>query len=59
MIFDVPRLIEFASEFYTIYPGDYLFTGSPPGVSEVKPGDVMHCACQFIGEMDVVVREAE
>ena len=59
MIFDVPRLIEFASEFYTIYPGDYLFTGSPPGVSEVKPGDVMHCACQYIGEMDVVVREAE
>lgn len=59
MIFDVPRLIEFASEFYTIYPGDYLFTGSPPGVSEVKPGDVMHCACPFIGEMDVVVREAE
>ena len=59
MIFDVPRLIEFASEFYTIYPGDYLFTGSPPGVSEVKPGDVMHCACQYIGEMEVVVREAE
>jgi len=59
MIFDVSRLIEFASEFYTIYPGDYLFTGSPPGVSEVKPGDVMHCACQYIGEMDVVVREAE
>ena len=59
MIFDVPRLIEFASEFYTIYPGDYLFTGSPPGVSEVIPGDVMHCACPFIGEMDVVVREAE
>ena len=59
MIFDVPRMIEFASEFYTIYPGDYLFTGSPPGVSEVKPGDVMHCACPFIGEMDVVVREAE
>lgn len=59
MIFDVPRLIEFASEFYTIYPGDVLFTGSPPGVSEVKPGDVMHCACDLIGEMKVTVRAAE
>jgi len=59
MIFDVQRLIEFASEFYTIYPGDVLFTGSPPGVSEVQPGDVMHCACDIIGEMDVTVRAAE
>lgn len=59
MIFDVQRLIEFASEFYTIYPGDVIFTGSPPGVSEVHPGDVMHCACALIGEMDVKVRAAE
>ena len=59
MIFDVQRLIEFASEFYTIYPGDVLFTGSPPGVSQVQPGDVMHCACDLIGEMEVTVRAAE
>ncbi|MPY69308.1 MAG: FAA hydrolase family protein [Alphaproteobacteria bacterium] len=59
LIFDVQRLVEFATEFYTIYPGDILFTGSPPGVSEVKPGDVMHCACNLIGEMGVKVRAAE
>ena len=59
LIFDCHRLIEFATEFYTIYPGDILFTGSPPGVSEVKPGDEMHCACDLIGEMKVMVREAE
>ncbi len=59
LIFNTQRLIEFASEFYTIYPGDVLFTGSPPGVSEVKPGDEMHCACDYIGEMKVKVREAE
>jgi 2-keto-4-pentenoate hydratase/2-oxohepta-3-ene-1,7-dioic acid hydratase in catechol pathway len=59
MIFNVHRLIEFASEFYTIYPGDVIFTGSPPGVSEVKPGDEMHCACDLIGEMKVMVRAAE
>ncbi len=59
MIFGVRRLIEFATEFYTIYPGDVLFTGSPPGVSQVQPGDLMHCACALIGEMDVTVRAAE
>jgi 2-keto-4-pentenoate hydratase/2-oxohepta-3-ene-1,7-dioic acid hydratase in catechol pathway len=59
MIFHIPRLIEFATEYYTIYPGDVLFTGSPPGVSEVKAGDVMVCNCDLIGEMEVKVREAE
>jgi 2-keto-4-pentenoate hydratase/2-oxohepta-3-ene-1,7-dioic acid hydratase in catechol pathway len=59
MIFDIPRLIEFATEYYSIYPGDVLFTGSPPGVSEVKPGDEMHCNCDLIGEMTVKVRAAE
>jgi 2-keto-4-pentenoate hydratase/2-oxohepta-3-ene-1,7-dioic acid hydratase in catechol pathway len=59
LIFDIGRLIEFASEFYTIYPGDVLYTGSPPGVSEVHPGDVMRCACPLIGEMSVKVRAAE
>ena len=44
---------------YKLYPGDVIFTGSPPGVSEVHPGDVMHCACALIGEMDVRVRAAE
>jgi 2-keto-4-pentenoate hydratase/2-oxohepta-3-ene-1,7-dioic acid hydratase in catechol pathway len=56
LIFDIPRLIEFASQFYTIHPGDILYTGSPAGVSQVQPGDVMHCACKLIGEMDVKVR---
>jgi 2-keto-4-pentenoate hydratase/2-oxohepta-3-ene-1,7-dioic acid hydratase in catechol pathway len=59
MIFDVPKLLEFASEYYTLYPGDVMFTGSPPGVSEVKAGDVMVCNCDLIGEMTVKVREAE
>ena len=59
MIFDVPKLLEFASEYYTLYPGDVMFTGSPPGVSEVKPGDEMRCACDLIGEMTVMVRAAE
>jgi 2-keto-4-pentenoate hydratase/2-oxohepta-3-ene-1,7-dioic acid hydratase in catechol pathway len=59
MIFDVPKLLEFASEYYTLYPGDVMFTGSPPGVSEVKAGDEMVCKCDLIGEMTVKVRAAE
>ena len=45
LIFDVPRLIEFASSFYTLYPGDIYFTGTPAGVGPVKPGDVLRARC--------------
>ena len=39
LIYNCRRLIEFASQFYTLYPGDLVYTGTPDGVSPVKPGD--------------------
>ena len=43
LIYNCRRLIEFASSFYTLYPGDLLYTGTPEGVGPVKPGDVIVC----------------
>jgi 2-keto-4-pentenoate hydratase/2-oxohepta-3-ene-1,7-dioic acid hydratase in catechol pathway len=56
LIYDCRKLIEWASSYYTLYPGDVIYTGTPEGVSPVKPGDVMRCVCDPIGEMDVPVR---
>ena len=56
LIYNVDRLIEFASSFYTLYPGDLLFTGSPAGVAPVKPGDVIRAHCDAIGTMEITVR---
>ena len=56
LIYDIRRLIEFASSFYTLHPGDLYMTGSPQGVGPVVPGDVMHAECAQIGAMDVLVR---
>jgi len=56
LIFDVPRLIEFASSFYTLYPGDVYFTGSPAGVGPVKPGDVLRARCDRIGMLEIKTR---
>jgi 2-keto-4-pentenoate hydratase/2-oxohepta-3-ene-1,7-dioic acid hydratase in catechol pathway len=56
LIYDVQRLIEFASSFYTLHPGDVYFTGSPAGVGPVKPGDVLRAKCDAIGEMQIKVR---
>lgn len=56
LIFGVRKLIAFASAAYTLFPGDILLTGTPEGVGPVKPGDVMRCWIERIGEMTVAVR---
>jgi 2-keto-4-pentenoate hydratase/2-oxohepta-3-ene-1,7-dioic acid hydratase in catechol pathway len=57
LIYNCRRLIEFASSFYTLYPGDLLYTGTPEGVGPVKPGDVIICRSDpVLGELKIDVR---
>jgi 2-keto-4-pentenoate hydratase/2-oxohepta-3-ene-1,7-dioic acid hydratase in catechol pathway len=57
LIFDIPRLIEFASAFYTLYPGDIYYTGTPEGVGPVKPGDWISLkSLPQLGELKIQVR---
>jgi 2-keto-4-pentenoate hydratase/2-oxohepta-3-ene-1,7-dioic acid hydratase in catechol pathway len=57
LIYDCRRLIEFASSFYTLYPGDLIYTGTPEGVGPVKPGDTIICrSSPILGELRVAVR---
>ena len=57
LIFDIPKLIEFASKFYTLYPGDLYYTGTPEGVGPVKPGDwVRMNSLPQLGELKIQVR---
>jgi 2,4-diketo-3-deoxy-L-fuconate hydrolase len=58
LILTVPELIEFATSFYTLHPGDVLLTGTPEGVGPVKPGDRILAEIQGIGRMEVAVRSA-
>jgi len=53
LIFDVQRLIEYASRFYTLHPGDIIMTGTPEGVSEVKPGDRMEAIIEGLGTLTI------
>lgn len=59
LVYDVGRLIEFASSFYTLYPGDVYFTGTPDGVGPVTPGDTIKAHCDAIGTLEVKVRAHE
>ena len=57
LIYDCRRLIEFASSFYTLYPGDLIYTGTPEGVGPIKPGDTLVCrSSPALGELRIAVR---
>jgi 2-keto-4-pentenoate hydratase/2-oxohepta-3-ene-1,7-dioic acid hydratase in catechol pathway len=56
LIYGIRKLIAYGSSFYTLLPGDVIYTGSPEGVSPVKPGDVMLARSPAIGSMEVKVR---
>jgi 2,4-didehydro-3-deoxy-L-rhamnonate hydrolase len=56
LIYGIAKLIAYGSSFYTLLPGDVIYTGSPEGVSPVKPGDVMVARSPAIGSMEVKVR---
>jgi 5-oxopent-3-ene-1,2,5-tricarboxylate decarboxylase/2-hydroxyhepta-2,4-diene-1,7-dioate isomerase len=51
MIFDVPYLIEFFSGFMTLQPGDLILTGTPDGVVDCRPGDVIVTEIEGIGAL--------
>ena len=55
LIVDCPNLIANMSWVATMEPGDLLFTGTPDGVGEIKPGDLVTINISDVGEMSVPV----
>jgi len=41
MIFSVPTLLSYISQYFTLEEGDLVLTGTPSGVGPVKHGDVI------------------
>lgn len=57
MIFDVPTIVSYLSQFMTLQAGDVISTGTPPGVGlgqippvYLKPGQVMRLGIEGLGE---------
>jgi 5-oxopent-3-ene-1,2,5-tricarboxylate decarboxylase/2-hydroxyhepta-2,4-diene-1,7-dioate isomerase len=51
MIHGVAALIEYLSAFMTLMPGDIILTGTPEGVVNVNPGDVVECEIDGVGTL--------
>lgn len=49
LIFDVPTLIAFVSQHMTLEEGDVISTGTPSGVGNLNPGDVVEVEIAGIG----------
>jgi 2,4-diketo-3-deoxy-L-fuconate hydrolase len=57
MIFDVPTLVSYVSQFMTLLPGDVISTGTPAGVGlgmrpepvYLKPGDEVALGIDRLG----------
>jgi len=47
----VPRLLEFISAIMTLYPGDVIATGTPPGVGPLQIGDEVTVEVGGIGAL--------
>ncbi|MFN0250859.1 MAG: fumarylacetoacetate hydrolase family protein [Kofleriaceae bacterium] len=60
MIFDVAALVAFCSEHMTLEVGDVISTGTPAGVGNLAPGDVVEIEIEGIGVLkNPVVARAE
>ena len=56
LVFDVPALVSYISQFMTLLPGDVISTGTPAGVGLgqkpprfLKPGDVVELGIEGLG----------
>ncbi len=49
MLFKISNIITAISRYLTLYPGDIISTGTPEGISPIKPGDIVECEIEKIG----------
>lgn len=55
MVWKVPEMISYLSEYFELAAGDVILTGTPAGVGAVVPGDVMEASVDGIGSFTVTV----
>ncbi len=55
MLFRIEDMISYISTVFTLEPGDMIFTGTPEGVGQVMPGDILQAELASVGTLTVTV----
>ena len=55
MIWKVPEMISYLSDYFELAAGDVIMSGTPSGVGAVQRGDVMEASIEKIGDLEVRV----
>lgn len=51
LVFGVPALVSYISQFITLYPGDVIATGTPAGIGPMKSGDTFEIKIEGVGTL--------
>ncbi len=49
LIFSIDEIVSYVSRYFTLLPGDLIFTGTPGSTSAMKAGDVVEIEVQGVG----------
>jgi 5-oxopent-3-ene-1,2,5-tricarboxylate decarboxylase/2-hydroxyhepta-2,4-diene-1,7-dioate isomerase len=55
LIHSIPEIIQYVSEFMTLEPNDVILTGTPRGISPIRPGDRVDVTVEHLGTLSNVV----
>ena len=55
MIWKVPEMISYLSEYFELKAGDVIMAGTPSGVNAIVKGDVMEASIEGVGSLSVTV----
>lgn len=66
LIFNIPFLVSYVSQFMSLMPGDFISTGTPAGVAMgmnpqayLKEGDIVECGIDGLGSSRQVLKDIQ
>ncbi len=55
LLFDIGSIVSYVSQYFTLLPGDVIFTGTPGTTAAMKPGDIVEVEVEGVGVLRNVV----
>lgn len=57
LLFSIDEIVSYASRYFTLYPGDLIFTGTPGTTRAMSTGDVIEVEIEGVGILSNIVEK--